>query len=473
MDAIPREGILINLILYTILILIFIYICHFLYYKIKHPFWSILPAFHKRKLWYWFLDEQIINYSNLSRESKYYNYTYKTTHIPLINEENTDVINNVVSFINMYFLNYSDAMFSISNTQIDNITRTGTYLTITECDKDIHGCIVSYPVLFWCKNMKYNELYVPLNKKYKNYDDYKKKDIQHKCNDTFMHSNYVDYLCIHEKYRNHNKAAILIYTHITNILDSVNKNALNKIQTDYVLPLFLFKNEGILNTSLVPIIKYNGYVIDLDNITLNNCLVNLDVLKKESSECILLNGSTAHIINSFIDIIFNTRLMDDCGFNIIFMFTKEMLLKQLNTNEIIVYCITTNGICSGYYIFKNIHSLIDNTSFEFECIASIDTSYKNNKGTISNSFIFGFKIACVLCKTMLNNLYIKTLPDEKNINTKEASYKLCCIEETSHNYHIIHMSNIYKRHKYNIPLAYYSYNGLIHTKKPQNVFIIS
>lgn len=421
-----------------IVIVIVLNILIILWYKIKYPFWNKLNAFHNYKWWYWFYRNQIFNNNKLTRESKYYNTNYLTKPLNDIKDGDLD---NIVVFINKYFMNYTDAVYSISEKQLSIIKSKQTFITYNNIDDGIDdgidGCILSMPFFMWCKGLEHS-----FGKKYKNNIN------------SFIPIHYVDYLCVHKNQRRKNKASKLIYTHLLNTTNFVSNNK--------TIPFFLFKNEGFKTRALKPIVEYNGYVINLENTTLENCNINFNILKNDSCSCVQIDPSNTKLLNDCITILYNLDEMERCGFKFITLFTKEILINHIKNKEIIVYCLMANNIITGLYFFKNIHSLINNKTYEFVCCGSLNLSNKTGK-----SFVYAFKIACVLCKNYLNHA------GENESNT--YSYDLCCIEEVSHNYEIIRSVgiNTIQKYAYKIPIAYYNYNGIIHKQNPKNVFVLS
>lgn len=453
-----------SILMYIIGSLVVTYILVIARYKIKYPFWSKLPAFHKTKFLYWLKSEQILDVKPLTRERNYYHRTYKTE---CLNDVTEETMNDVVGFINNEYMNYNDAVYSITATQLNNIKTKNTFITHyhgdgcdrgdrcnggnrgKDVDESLGGCIISLPFMMWSK--PWNNPASQLGNKYR-----------HSKND-LLNINYVDYLCIHKNQRKTDKASSLIYTHLANCGDKSMKN--------YRLPLFLFKNEGFKTSALVPIVDYHGYVIDLEDVTIERCTVNLSVLNKESCTCVHVDPSNVKLINECVTCIYDLDILEKLHFNFVALFPKEVLITHIKTNEIIVFCLLRKNTICGFYFFKNIHSLIDKQKYEFVCIGSLELSKKKKQSDVDNNmpFIYGFKIACVLCKNYLNGLFCQKDKDGES----KTSYDLCCIEELSHNYNIIHATSIGKKHKYKIPIAYYSYNGLIHTKHQKNAFILS
>lgn len=436
-----------------IVVIIIIQTLVILFYKAKNPFWNKLNGFHKYKWWNWFYKQQLVNTNSLTRESKYYKKTCNT--FKLDDTIDTKILSDIIDFVNKNYMNYTDAKYSINKRHFEDIYSKTTYITIYDNKESddiyhINGTIISIPFLFWCKNFLIPEYGMT---KYK------------VNNNVFINIHYVDYLCVEEKQRNKNIAAYLIYSHLVNVKNNIGnlqKENLCLSNYDTIKELFLFKNEGFKTKSLVPVVEYNGYVIDLEKCTIISCKDNISVLKKYNCKCIQLIPSNNELLDDIINIVYNPNNFDDYGFELVSLFPKEIMMKHVLSNHVIIYCLFEQSTLIGIYFFKNINSLIDNSKYEFISCCSLNLQNKLNK--YNPPFIYGFKLACVLCKNYLNTTYCA--------NTN-YSYDLCCVEEISHNYNIITKANIHNKYKYKIPLSYYTYNGLIHTKKPSSIVIIS
>jgi len=446
----------ISILTYVIITITIIWIIIILSFKFKYPFWSKMDAFHTYKWWYWLYNEQFINNKQLTRECKYFNNSFKFNNLTYI-IENNNFLNNLVEFINEYYMNYNDAKYNINNSHIQQIVNKHGYITTvsvknknfnetnnTNEGENLQGCIISIPIYFWCNNFKNTFI----NKQLKYPQN----------NDEFININYVDFLCVSDKHRKKEIASQLIYTHLTNMYED-QKNTHNTKNAIY--SMVLFKNEGFKTKSLVPIVEYNGYIVNMNSLAIEQCRENITILEKSNMKCVHVEPQNKLLLMSCINNLYDINVIKKSGFNFASLFTKKTLINIINNNDLLVYCLIKEDKPQCFYFFKNIHSLIDTISYEFMCIASIDLNYNKR---CSKEFIYGFKIASVMCMNQLNELYCT--------NT-DKSYDICCIEELSHNFNIIHSTSIQHNHKYKIPLTYYSYNAIIHTKKPNEILIIS
>lgn len=439
------------ILLYIVTVFIIINILNIVTYKIKYPFWSKLSGFHTYQWWYWIHGQTIVNSIKLSNKNKYYNNDYVTEHF---NTRCTDdILNNFIAFINKEYMNYNDAVYSISKIQLESVFSPTSFVTLCYDDGEkssLKGTLLSIPFLMWCKNFKINN---NMKMKYDTGDN------------DLLQINYVDYLCVSKHHRRSNVASSIIYTHLTNVehhVDNLKSKNIYASNYDKIQDIYLFKNEGFSTKALVPVVDYNGYVIDLDNVTLNECGANIEVLNTYKCRCVHLDPNNTSLLNTAIDSIYSTNNYGEYSFEFVSLFTKEIFINHVKSVDIVVYCLIEKDALIGLYLFKDIHSLIDNKTYEFVSCCSLNL--KNKSDRHYKPFIYGFKISCVLCSDYLTTLRCS--------NTK-YSYGLCCVEEISHNYNIITKVGLNNKNKYVIPFRYYTYNGIIHTKHPSKILIIS
>lgn len=466
MNAIHSSHTMLNpisILLFIVILGVVIHTLSVVVYKIRYPFWSKLSGFHTFRWWYWLYKQTILDSVALTRESKYFNTEYVTA--PFNIEFDKETFNNFIAFINKHYMNYNDAVYSISSAQLESVYSSTAFLTLcydinatatAEAEagslSPIKGSLLSIPFLMWCKDFK---LHGNVKLKYET------------GNNEFLKINYVDYLCVDEKHRRANVASSIIYTHLANVKSRIDEmRSDNKYINNYdkIQDIYLFKNEGFATKALVPVVDYNGYVIDLDNVALNACSDNIAMLNTYKCDCVRLDPSNTALLNTAMENIYSISKYADYGFDFVSLFPKEIFINHVKSTDVVIYCLMERNTLIGLYLFKDIHSLIDNKTYEFISFCSLN--FKHKRTPYYQPFIYGFKLACVLCR-----IYLTTL---RCSNTK-YSYGLCCVEEISHNYTIITKVglNSNNKHKYKIPLRYYTYNGLIHTKQPSKILIIS
>lgn len=414
---------------------------YIVYWRIRSPFWTKLPAFQCYKWHYWFMNPQFISKTALLREGHYYNKNVITIPLTQLLETkelkslNPSSLNTLVlKHINQNYLNYDDVIYTISNNDLHSINRTHSLISYLKTESDeIDASIISYPCLLFSTP----SFHMKTEKKY-----FKNKD--------FVETNCVDYLCVKQTMRKKRIAPQLIYSHIS--------NADNSSETPFSC---IFKNEGFKTPSLVPFVSYTCYIYDGSSI--ENIQHNIRILSLNNVSCVELNPLNKTELHKVLATLYDT-LRNDNYFNTIILPHRDTLINYLNNNIISIFIlIDKEGNHKGYYIFKDIHSLVDNKDYEYVCLASVDLTYPIER-KLSIDFKYGFKIACFLCKTKFNQLYKPT---------ENTSYSLCCVEEIAHNYLILRDNNMIQKCSYTIPMYYYTYNILLHTHKPERVFIFT
>jgi len=312
--------------IYLILSIIIIVIFFNCYIRIKHPFWSIQPAFHIYDLQYWLFPNRIIH-NYLPSINKYVKLldvvTYNVKNIPSgIKEKMTGLIqSNYLKSKNInYFpsvndiFDFMDTTLQPSFISIYSIPKTIYLKKGTTIDNDIKGVISAKPLYITCK------------------------DIEPFC------VNYIDNMCVHSDIRRQGIGQILIQTHHYNIRH-LNKN----------IGVCLFKREGDL-TAIVPLTIFNtfGYnIIDFQKIK----------LERKSYKIIKISKQTIPLFLDFFK-------SNAAKFNCVIQPEKTLLINLILKKQLLIYALIKNGIIYGIYIYKQSYSSINNKK-GIECIATI------------------------------------------------------------------------------------------------------
>ena len=217
------------IIYYFIILIILLYLIYIVYIKVKYPFWSIQPVYHKYDTLYKWKKPHIID--KLPLLNKYCNFlAVKTSVFDELSNEDKQII---VNFINTHYLrttnvNYIPTLESF-NTQFSNHSLSSFISTYTQPkmlinyetqkyidSKEILAVITSRPV------------YITIN-------------------NTNIVANYIDYMCVHESYRKKGFAEEIIQTH-----------NFNQCQKNKNVVISLFKHEDI-NSCIKPVVEYYTY----------------------------------------------------------------------------------------------------------------------------------------------------------------------------------------------------------------------
>lgn len=206
--------------MYLVLTIISIIVLLIAIYKLKFPFWSRQPVFHFHNLKYWFFPPGIIQHGKPEKDKFYDKNIYFDTYT------NTPTKKKVLfaQFIKGHFLPHKTEKWSPPTKGVLNYFKghnKKTYLSMMY-DKNnfkLISTMSTRPLDCYIGNQK-------------------------------LSLGYVDFLCVHQKYRKRGLAPKIIYSHY------VNSRYKSK---DTV---FLFKREGA-TTLIVPLTAYNNYVFDI------------------------------------------------------------------------------------------------------------------------------------------------------------------------------------------------------------------
>lgn len=318
-----------NYVLLSLILIIVIPLIVIGFFKLKQPFWSRQPVFHLYNLTYWIVPPGIIQHDNISKDSRFFDTRihHAFSHLHPEKEQN-----KIVEFIknNFVTINEDGVTYTPTHNNIFSYLNTKSILSIKyenydEKDKII-GCISGRPLICYFKNIKEP-----------------------------IHTNYVDYLCVHKDERKQGIAPKLIYSYYHH----------QREKTGY--KICLFKKEGTL-TSIIPLCTYFTYgfyisdfkpprMINVKKIKNIKLIYDNLMLFREKFNCIIIPN-----VNDFISI-----------------------------NDIHIYGIVNMQQIYCLFFFRNTYSKIDN-NYTVECFASInntdeDTFYQSFLGCIMTYFI--------------------------------------------------------------------------------------
>jgi hypothetical protein len=379
------------LLIYKLLIILCIYFLFKAYFRIKYPFWSIQPVFQYYNLYYWCFPPGIINQSLPNKHKTYYDYSIQfSTFENLKQHEKEDFItllqNHYLRSKEVDYVPTENAISSyLQNLESKSLVglKYETKFLNNQTHKKLIGTITGKPLTCYLDNNKFNV-------------------------------NYVDFLCVHKKFRKKQVAPKLIHSYY------VNQRNIEKTQ------VFLFKRESS-KTAYVPLTSYLSYGFNLHYLK--------RPLKKYS--ILLAKDHLSYIYNEINNI--NT----DFRCTIISSLSN---IETLITNKIFfIYGILDNINIHALYIFQNNQTKIDG-EFSVDCIGS----YKNKS----------------LKETIFYNGFLNALYDLKK------TYKTLVLENIGHNHILI--KNFIKK---NTPLfssqnSYYFYNFAYKPILSKDVFIL-
>ena len=177
------------MILYILLSILLLYILFFLYIKIKFRFWSSQPVFHLYNLLYWAFPCGIIQ-SKMPPITKFYDGKIITKPFKDISTEKKELLYWLVQahFLNDKKTTYNPPKHAILDYFEAHNSNSFVSLQLTPNSHQnikVVSAMSSRPLLCYF-------------------------------NENEIHVNYVDFLCVHKKYRKKGNAQKIIYYHFLN-----------------------------------------------------------------------------------------------------------------------------------------------------------------------------------------------------------------------------------------------------------------
>lgn len=356
------------IILFIIIILLLIAV-----YKLKFPFWSKQPVFHYHNLYYWMFPPGIIQHNKPTINKFYDQKIFFSSYL------NTPTLKKALfaNFIKKQYMPHKKERYSPPIKGVLNYFKghnKNAYLSMMYSKtnhRKLIGTMSTRPL----------DCYINNNK---------------------MILYYVDFLCVHKKYRKKGLAPKIIYSHYIN----------NRNKDETVV--FLFKREGT-TTSIVPLTIYNNYLFD---IYYWDKLVKFD---QPNIKTILITNQSFHYFTYVYE-----RLMQ----------SKFKCLIIPNLNHI-------NLLIKDQQIFVTV-TLIDNEPYDFFIFHNSYTTYNGNKSielmtsfkeTDESVFVLGFMCSISLIYEILpfqrlfienisnNNIILKKILERyQPVNILKAAY---------------------------------------------------
>ena len=213
---------------YVILIIISLLLTLFIFVKVKFRFWSTQPVFHIYNLRYWLFPPGIVQHGS-PPVTKYYDYKILCDPYKNLSTEKKELL---YSLIKINFLYKRDVKYTPSKSDI---------FEYFHCHNE--SSFISLCYEYFCEYQKKQNHY---NYAKKLIGCMTSRTLECTIEDKTLKTSYVDFLCVHKKYRKKGYAPKLIYTHY-------------KKSRDAGAPvIFLFKREGNINF-MVPLTVYYAY----------------------------------------------------------------------------------------------------------------------------------------------------------------------------------------------------------------------
>jgi hypothetical protein len=364
------------MIFYILIGVILCIILFFVYIRIRYKFWSLQPVFHFYDIYYWFVNVGIIR-TQLPEKNRYTNtqcivtqpfelinnITKRDFHLLIqshyfVKNENkyNPMLENILPYFNGHNAPAYWSYYFVPELYQD--TKTGNTIE----NRQLVGVITSRPLHVNLQNNKF--------------DVY-----------------YVDYLCVHKRWRNKNIAPQLIQTH-----------EYNQSYQNRAISVSLFKREEEL-TGIIPLTVYKTYCY------LAQKYVRLTEI---TPGYILLAGDKQNMyyFYNFINDV-NSR------WNIIIYPEITNLLELVKTNNLFIQMLMKDGVVSAIYVFRKTCTFIDKNKEILSCIASIC-----GNDTTDVDFISGFQYAiCSIVRqwTTFKYLTIENISDNNKFISHTVS----------------------------------------------------
>jgi len=360
------------LILYGILFLFSLYVLFIIFLRVRHPYWSKQPVYHRHKLRYRFYQPGMLK-NEPAEKDRYVDLK----NIQFHTFEQSETIDRLSVFLNSHYKNSPGLVFNPSSKDIsdyNNAVKENAHIsflqhthlscentgkTVLESEIDI-GTITTRPVNITITN-------------------------------SHLNVQLVDLLCVHPLYRTRYQVPKLIQTH---------KYQLEKKRGS--AQIYLFKNEDHHSFGIIPFCQCTNYVFDMFSWKTPTKLGQEKIL--ELSDC------SSDILT---DTVMSSKFKNKIYFD---PFTMRQLIKNGNIH---VYCLKVPNKVLGVYIFKRSCARYKGESI-FECISSI--KYCN-----TDLFLCGFHHASYLCcvKNRYKFLVIEGVSNNNIIIKKILSSKPC------------------------------------------------
>ena len=398
------------MILYIIISFIKLCLLIFAFIKLKYPFWAIQPVFHFYDLYYWIINVGIIR-PELPSKNKYTNFNKINTRAFSYLDELTK--KEICLLVKLHYLRNGHNIYNPEQSNIlpyfigHNSTAYWSFYTEQELILDNkHGKTITNNVVIGSITSRPLHVEIKSNRKDSKFDVY-----------------YVDYLCVHKKWRNKGIAPQLIQTH-----------EYNQSYNNRKICVSLFKREEDL-TGIVPLTVYKTYCFDM---------TKMGVDKGLHPKYEILKGNKQNIYHLY-DFLKETNKYD------IFIYPELTNVCELvDTSNLYVSMIKYDREIIAAYIFRKTCTYLEKDKEMISCIASVNGNVLTNE-----DFIHGFKLSL------------------HNILKEDNKFIYLSIEDISDNYILI--NNVCRKvSPLKIsPMAYFFYNFAYNTFRSDKCLVIN
>lgn len=383
----------------------------FIYVRLKYKFWALQPVFHFYDIYYWVVNVGIIN-KELPTINKYVNLNKIKTQT--LQEVNKLTKSQIITFIRLNYFRNNENKYEPRTENIipyfigHNFPSYWSYFIETELLLDNKtGNTITHDKIIGIITSRPLHVHIKHNKTYSAFDVY-----------------YVDYLCVHNRWRRRNIAPQLIQTH-----------EYNQSHNNKHICVSLFKREEEL-TGIVPLTIYKTYCFDM----------------KKWKHPSPLNPNIHLVTGDKQNLYYLTHFIQETKHKWDILIYPEVsnIIELVSTDNLFIKMLIINSVIVAVYIFRKTRTYIEKDKEIISCIASI-----NGNVLTTDEFISGFKIS----------LY--------SIICKHINFKYLTIEDISDNNCII--NNLCVKTPPNIisPMAYFFYNFAYNTFQSKHCFILN
>ena len=382
---------MIKYIFLTIIIILFLL---YIFIQFKFNFWSKQPVFHVYNLYYWIFPKgQIL--PQILPDYKFYDNLVQTFPFHELSTEKKALFH---TFIKFNFLRNKNAVYNppkhgvLDYFKYHNNTSflSFYYHFFSPTEKQLVGTMSTRPLICEVNKNKINV-------------------------------GYVDFLCVHPKYRKKGIAPKIIHTHAV------------KCSKNVTHPIYIFKKEGDLNF-IVPIVAYNCFSFSSQDIIKPNLDIENNVVS------LLLNDSNIKLFYHYLK-----EIKDE--FKCVIHPNLSNIKRQIKQSLLFIVLVLLNNEPVACYCYRNPHTTYNN---------------KQSIELMTSYYTQGFK-----------DLFLKSFSNSLFLINQKFKFKYILIENLSCNNLLIDKTIKNNKPEWECPMAYYFYNYSYRPFLAKDIFLLN
>ena len=358
--------------LYGILFILTIYVFFLIFLRIRHPYWSKQPVYHRHKLRYMFYKPGILNREPVEKD-RYVDLNSIQFHT----FEKMETVGRLSNFLKSHYKNSTDLLFVPSSGDISDYHSAVKH--------NAHISFLRY------KQISYGPTSAMVETNEIDIGTMTTRPVNISISKKNVSVQLVDLLCVHPLYRTSYQVPKIIQTH---------RYLLEK--KEGTGQIYLVKNEDNHSLGIIPFCQSKSHVFDM--FTWN------PPYKLGQEKMLEISDLSSDIL---IDTVMSSKFQHKIYFD---PFT---LMKLIKSGNIHVYCLKVMDKVLGMYIFKRTCSCYKGDDI-FECISTI-------KYCATELFIRGFHTASYMCykKNRYRYLVIDGVSDNSIVVKRILRSKMC------------------------------------------------